>query len=177
MMVACGGVLVDADAVAREVVANGTPGWRAVIARFGVECQLEDGSIDRPALGRIVFNDPAALADLNAIVHPLVGARMIDLIQSLDPATPQIHDVPLLVENGLTANYDIVVVVQAPLHARLHRLVQLRGMSEDEALSRIAAQSTDEARAAVADVLLVNDGTLEDLRVQVEASWPTIAGS
>ncbi|HEX2903529.1 MAG TPA: dephospho-CoA kinase [Jatrophihabitans sp.] len=170
-----GAVIIDADAIAREVVAAGTPGLAAVLARFGPEVAQPDGTLDRPALGRIVFADQAALADLNSIVHPLVGARTAELMQQAGPDAVIVYDVPLLVENGLSGGFDAVVVVQAPLEVRLSRLAG-RGMDRETALARIAQQATDEQRRRVATVLLDNSGSRERLMAQVDRAWLSMVG-
>lgn len=176
-LVELGAVLVDSDQLAREVVAVGSPGLARVVERFGADVLAADGSLDRPRLGRLVFGDPAALADLNAIVHPLVRARSEELTAeaAAGGAAAVVHDVPLLVENGLAGNYDAVLVVQAPLELRLRRLAG-RGMDEETARARIAAQASDEQRRAVADVVLDNSGTLEQLTAQVDAAWARLVG-
>lgn len=172
-----GAVIVDADKVAREVVAAGTPGYDAVVARFGPSIVLESGELDRPALGRIVFADDAARADLNAIVHPLVGIRMQELIGALPEDAVQVHDIPLLVENSLSGGFGTVIVVQAPLELRLERLTSSRPMTREDALAVIAKQATDEQRAAVATYLIDNGGSYDELREQVEAIWPQLVGA
>lgn len=165
-----GAALVDADVVAREVVAPRTPGLAAVVDAFGDGVLHGDGALDRPALGRLVFGDDEARARLNAIVHPLVGERTLALASQAeaDGARLLVHDVPLLVENGLAPGYHLVVVVEAPVALRLHRLTALRGMPEDDARARIAAQADDAQRQVVADIVLVNDGPLEALHAQVD---------
>lgn len=168
-----GGVLVDADVVAREVVAPGTPGLAAVVAEFGDGVLLPDGTLDRESLGRLVFGDAARRAALNAIVHPLVGRRMDELeAAALDSGAPAVVlDVPLLAENGLAALYDEVLVVDCPVELQVARLVDLRGMAEEDARARIAAQATREQRLAVATRVVTNDGSLEDLARQVKDVW------
>ncbi|MFJ4679314.1 MULTISPECIES: dephospho-CoA kinase [unclassified Kitasatospora] len=170
-LAARGAVIVDSDVIAREVVAPGTPGLAAVAAEFGPGVLLPDGALDRPALGRIVFADPARLAKLNAIVHPLVRARSAELESAAGPDAIVVHDVPLLAENGLAPLYDLVVVIDVPDGERLRRLVELRGMAEDEARSRMAAQAGREERLAVADLVLDNSGGLEQLTARVEELW------
>ena len=172
-----GAVLVDSDVLAREVVAVGSPGLARVVERFGPDVLAADGSLDRPRLGRLVFGDPAALADLNAIVHPLVAERSAALMAEAAGAgvAAVVHDVPLLVENGLAGNYDRVVVVEAPLELRLRRLAG-RGLDSETARARIAAQAGDEQRRAVADVVLDNSGSVEELRAQVDAAWARLVG-
>jgi dephospho-CoA kinase len=174
-----GAAVVDADAIAREVVAPGTPGLVAVLAEFGPAVRAPDGSLDRPALARIVFADADADADadggalrrLNAIVHPLVAARRAELIGALPPDAVVVEDVPLLAENGLAGGYDLVVVVTAPADLRVERLRADRGMSGAEARARMSAQATDAQRAEIADVLIANDGSPADLAARVDAVW------
>ncbi|MFC8229256.1 dephospho-CoA kinase [Streptomyces sp. NPDC057287] len=166
-----GAVLIDADRIAREVVEPGTPGLTAVVEAFGPGILNTDGSLDRSALGSIVFADPARLATLNAIVHPLVGARSAELERAAGAGAVVVHDVPLLTENGLAPLYDLVVVVDAAPRTQLDRLVRLRGMTESDARARMAAQATREERLAVADLVVDNDGPLEDLEPQVRTVW------
>jgi dephospho-CoA kinase len=166
-----GALVVDADVLAREVVAPGTPGHAEVVAEFGPQVLAEDGGLDRARLGRVVFADPAARERLNAIVHPLVAQRFAELVDAAPPDAVVVHDVPLLVENGLAGRYDLVVVVEAPADQRVSRLAESRRMSEDEARSRMAAQADDDQRRAVADVVLVNDGDRDGLARQVDALW------
>ncbi|HEU4675908.1 MAG TPA: dephospho-CoA kinase [Motilibacteraceae bacterium] len=171
-----GAVVVDADAIAREVVEPGTPGLGAVVAEFGDGVLRPDGTLDRPALGAIVFADPQRLAALNAIVHPLIGARTAELLAAAPADAVVVHDVPLLTENGLAPGYDVVVVVEVPVEVQLDRLVRLRGMTEADARARIAAQATREQRRAVADVVIDNAGTLEQLAAQVDVLWEDLLG-
>ncbi|GAA2602005.1 dephospho-CoA kinase [Streptomyces tubercidicus] len=171
LLASYGAVIVDADKIAREVVEPGTPGLAAVVAEFGDDILAPDGTLDRPKLGGIVFAEPDKLKALNAIVHPLVGARSAELEASAGPDAVVVHDVPLLTENGLAPLYDLVVVVDAAPQTQLDRLVRLRGMAEDEAKSRMAAQASREQRLAVADLVIDNDGPLEELEPQVRAVW------
>ncbi|QES50666.1 dephospho-CoA kinase [Streptomyces venezuelae] len=166
-----GAVIVDADRIAREVVEPGTPGLAAVVEAFGPEVLTPEGVLDRPRLGSIVFADPAKLATLNAIVHPLVGARSAELEAAAGPDAIVVHDVPLLTENGLAPLYDLVVVVDAAPETQLARLTGLRGMSEEEARARMAAQATRAQRLAVATLVIDNDGPLEALEPQVRLVW------
>lgn len=168
-----GAVVIDADLVAREVVAAGTPGLAQVVAEFGTAVLRHDGELDREALGALVFADPARLAALNAIVHPLVGTRMQQLEdEAAAVGTPVlVLDVPLLAENGLAPLYDEVVVVDCPVEVAVQRLVTQRGMAEADARARIAAQATREERRAVATHVLDNSGTPEQLERQVRALW------
>ena len=170
-----GAVVVDSDLIAREVVAPGTEGLAAVVAEFGPGVLVADGSLDRPALGALVFGDPGRLRALNAIVHPLVRARSAELESAAEPGTVVVHDVPLLAENGLAPLYDLVVVVDASDETRLDRLVRLRGMAEAEARARMAAQATREARLAVADIVIDNSGPLDALAPQVRRVWDGLA--
>ncbi|GGZ65778.1 dephospho-CoA kinase [Streptomyces subrutilus] len=166
-----GAVVVDADRIAREVVEPGTPGLDAVVAAFGASVLTADGTLDRPKLGSLVFADPEKLRVLNAIVHPLVGARSAELEAAAGPDAIVVHDVPLLAENGLAPLYDLVVVVDAAPGTQLARLVGRRGMTEGEARARMAAQATREQRLAVATLVIDNDGPLEALEHQVRAVW------
>ncbi|SFY50683.1 dephospho-CoA kinase [Streptomyces sp. F-1] len=171
LLVEHGAVLIDADRIAREVVAPGTPGLRAVVEAFGTDVLAPDGSLDRPRLGSIVFADPDKLAVLNSIVHPLVGARSRELEEAAAPDAVVIHDVPLLTENGLAPLYDLVVVVDARPETQLDRLTRLRGMTEEDARARMAAQATREQRRAIADIVIDNDVPLDALRERVDAVW------
>jgi dephospho-CoA kinase len=166
-----GAVLIDADAVAREVVEPGTPGLAELARAFGPEVLRPDGSLDRDKLGTMVFADPALRATLNAIVHPLVGARMAELERAAPPGSVVVHDVPLLAENGLTEAYDLVVVVDVPPPQQLDRLVRIRGMAREQAEARMAAQASREQRLAVADIVLDNSGSLAELDRQVADLW------
>jgi dephospho-CoA kinase len=171
LLASYGAVLVDADLIAREVVAPGTSGLAAVVAEFGDGVLLPDGALDRPKLGSLVFADPARLAALNAIVHPLVRDRSAELERRAGPGDVLVNDVPLLAENGLAKVFDLVVVVDAAEATRLDRLVRLRGMAENEARARMAAQSSREDRLAIADLVIDNDGPLEALEPQVREVW------
>ncbi|MFI9216414.1 dephospho-CoA kinase [Streptomyces werraensis] len=171
LLVECGAVLIDADRIAREVVEPGTPGLAAVVKTFGEEILTEDGSLDRPRLGALVFNDPEKLATLNSIVHPLVGARSRELEEAAPDDAVVVHDVPLLTENGLAPLYDVVIVVDASPDTQLDRLVRLRGMSEEDARARMAAQATREQRRAIADVVIDNDVPLDALERRVREVW------
>ncbi|MEU0672511.1 dephospho-CoA kinase [Streptomyces sp. NPDC006172] len=171
LLVECGAVLIDADRIAREVVAPGTPGLAAIVETFGEGVLAADGSLDRPRLGSLVFADPDKLAALNAIVHPLVGARSAELEAAAPKDAVVVHDVPLLTENGLAPLYDVVVVVDAAPETQLDRLVRLRGMTEDDARARMAAQATREQRREIADVVIDNDVPLGELRARVKDVW------
>jgi len=166
-----GALVIDADALAREVVEPGTEGLAAVVAEFGEQVLDGAGRLDRPALARVVFGDDAARGRLNAILHPRIRARAAELIAEAPPGTVVVQDVPLLVETGQSGPYDLVVVVEAPDELRVRRLGRDRGMPAEEVRARMAAQATDEQRRAAADVVLINDGTPEDLRAKVDALW------
>ena len=167
-----GAVVVDADLLAREVVQPDNPGLAAVVEEFGPEVLLPDGSLDRAALGACVFADPAALARLNGIVHPLVAEQTAERIAAARQAGARVvvHDVALLVENAL-AGYDSVVVVATEPATQLDRLVRLRGMAPDQAQQRIAAQAPLADKLAVATHVIRNDGPVDDLVPQVDRLW------
>jgi dephospho-CoA kinase len=174
LLAAHGATVVDADAVAREVVAPGTEGLAEVVAAFGEAVLSDDGSLDRAALGRLVFGDDEARARLNAIVHPRVGERSSEMVREAEDSEPDgvlVHDIPLLVENGLAPAFDAVVVVEVDPEVAVRRLVDLRGMSEDDARSRIAAQADRSQRRAVADHVIVNEDDEAALEEQVAALW------
>ncbi|GAA3781566.1 dephospho-CoA kinase [Streptomyces chiangmaiensis] len=171
LLVGCGAVLIDADRIAREVVAPGTPGLAAVADAFGAGVLAPDGSLDRPKLGSIVFADPEKLAVLNSIVHPLVGARSRELETAAPEDAVVVHDVPLLAENGLAPLYDVVLVVDASPATQLDRLVRLRGMAEEDARARMAAQATRDKRLEIADIVIDNDVPLDQLERRVRDVW------
>ncbi|MFD4317471.1 dephospho-CoA kinase [Streptomyces sp. NPDC058548] len=171
LLVSYGAVLIDADRIAREVVEPGTPGLAAVVEAFGEDVLTAEGTLDRPKLGSIVFADADRLATLNALVHPLVGARSAELESRAGTGDVVVHDVPLLTENGLAPLYDLVVVVDASPETQLDRLVRLRGMAESEARARMSAQATRAQRLAVADLVIDNDGPLDALEPQVRKVW------
>lgn len=170
-LAAHGAVILDADAVARQVVASGTPGLAQVVAVFGPSVLGPDGALDRPRLGEIVFADAGLRGKLNAIVHPLVSERMLELEQAAPPGSVVVHDVPLLTENGLASLYDLVVVVDVPAEVQLDRLVRLRGMPPDQARARLDAQASRADRLAIADVVVDNSGPLAELDRQVGELW------
>ncbi len=170
-----GALVIDADDLARAALDPGSPGADQVRREFGPEAVSADGTVDREWLGRRVFDDPDARRRLEAIVHPEVGRlfrEASDRYRGTDRVV--VYDVPLLVETGLGGMFDLVVVVEAPEEVRLARLVE-RGISEDDARRRIAAQASDKDRAAVADVILRNDGDLADLARQVDDLWRDLA--
>jgi dephospho-CoA kinase len=170
-LVARGVVLIDGDAIAREVVKPGTPGLEAIVEEFGDEVLLPDGTLDRPKLGGIVFGDGERLAALNAITHPLIGQRSQEMFDTAPDDAIVVYDMPLLTENNLASLHDVVIVVDLPVETQIERLVGLRGMTEADARARIAAQATREQRRAIADHVIDNSGSLEDLDTQVDAVW------
>lgn len=163
-----GCVVVDADAVAREVVAPGTSGLAAVVEAFGDDVLAEDGSLDRPALGAIVFADQEARRRLEAIVHPLVSQRSAELAAEAGPDDVVVHDIPLLAETGGAGRFEHVLVVDVDPEVQVERMVRDRGWSETDARGRMAAQASREDRLAIATHVVVNDGSLDDLRRRVE---------
>ncbi len=165
-----GAAVIDADKVAREVVAIGTPGLDAVLDAFGPEVRGPDGALDRDALAQIVFDDDAELRRLNAIVHPLVREATAARVARIAPDRIVVHDVPLLVENGMGAQYQLVVVVGASVAVRTERAVA-RGLTESQAVARIAAQADDRSRRVAADVWVDNEGTADNLQEVVDLLW------
>ena len=166
-----GAVVVDSDDVAREVVAAGTPGLAEVASRFGPDMLAADGTLDRARLAGVVFADADARAALEGIVHPRVRAEVRRRVAAAPAGSIVVNAVPLLAEAELAGDYDRVVVVEAPVEARIARLVVSRGMSREEAFQRIGVQASDEQRRAVAWRVIVNDGTLDTLRAQVDDVW------
>ncbi len=166
-----GAVVVDGDVIAREVVEPGTEGLKALVEAFGDDILLPDGSLNRPALAAKAFRDDEARQKLNGIVHPLVGKRRTEIIASVPADSVVVEDIPLLVESGMAPLFPLVVVVHADVEVRVRRLVDQRGMSEEDARARIAAQATDEQRRAVADVWLDNSGSPDDLVRRAHEVW------
>ncbi|HEY0903413.1 MAG TPA: dephospho-CoA kinase [Marmoricola sp.] len=162
-----GAVVIDADRLAREVVAKGTPGLQQVVEAFGPEILTEDGEMDRAAVGRIVFEDEHQRKRLESIVHPLVFERYAALEAAAPTGGIVVHDIPLLAESGRVADFDAVIVVDAPHETQVERMLRDRGMSREDAESRIAAQATREQRRAIATYVIENTGTREDLRQRV----------
>ena len=167
----CGGVVVDGDVIAREVVEPGTEGLAALVDAFGDDILLPDGALNRPALAAKAFSSDETRATLNGIVHPLVGKRRAELIAAVPEDSVVVEDIPLLVESGMAPLFPLVVVVFADAELRVARLVGQRGMAEDDARARIAAQAADEQRRAVADVWLDNSGTPEALAKRAREVW------
>ncbi|HZE39793.1 MAG TPA: dephospho-CoA kinase [Stackebrandtia sp.] len=169
-LAALGAVLIDSDVLAREVVAPGTPGLADVVAAFGADIADADGVLDRAALAARVFVDDAARSRLEGIIHPRVRQRSRELAAAADADAVVINDVPLLAEVGLAPTFDLVVVVEAPRELRLRRL-QIRGLPREQAEARINAQAPDEVRRAIADVVIDNSGTLDELNDTVDELW------
>ncbi|RJK93739.1 dephospho-CoA kinase [Vallicoccus soli] len=172
-----GAVVVDADLLAREVVAPGTPGLAAVAGAFGPGVLRPDGALDRPALAAVVFADPRRRAELDALVHPRVRALAAEREAAAPDGAVVVHDVPLLVETGQEGSYDLVVVVDAPVELQVRRLVEGRGMDEEQARARVAAQAGRERRLAAADVVLDGSGDLAALEEQVERLWARLVSA
>jgi dephospho-CoA kinase len=162
-----GAVVIDADQLAREVVARGTPGLDAVVQEFGAAVLGPDGELDRPAMARLVFADEDARRRLEAIVHPLVFQRILELETAAPDDAVVVHDIPLLAESGRAGTFDAVLVVDAPTEVQVDRMVRLRGWTEDEARARIAAQASRQDRLAIATHVIDNTGTVEDPRDRV----------
>jgi dephospho-CoA kinase len=175
-----GAVLIDADVLAREVVAPGTPGLAEIVSEFGSGMLREDGSLDRPALGALIFSDVQKREKLNAITHPKIWRRTKELIaeaEERDPAAVVVYDVPLLAEAAGKRDlaFDLVVVVHADIGTRIQRMVELRGMRRDEALHRLNSQASDTERLAIADVVIDNNGDLADTLAQVDRLWERVS--
>ena len=166
-----GAVVIDADQMARDVVAKGTPGLAAVVEEFGTGVLTEDGELDRPAVGRIVFADEAARKRLEAIVHPLVFEEITKLESEAPQGAVVVHDIPLLAESGRADSFDAVIVVDVPPELQVERMVRDRGWTEEDARSRMAAQASREDRLAVATYVVENDDSLDALRKRVEAVY------
>jgi len=170
-----GAIVIDADALAREVVARGTPGLEAVVAEFGPGLLTPEGDLDRPAMGALVFGDAEARKRLEAIIHPLVHQRSAQLEAEAPADAVVVHDIPLLAEVGRAGSFDAVVVVDAPAELQVSRMVDDRGWSREEAESRIAAQASREDRLAIATHVVDNTGTLDELRRRVEQVYAELA--
>lgn len=170
-----GAVVIDADLIAREVVARGTPGLAAVVEEFGPGLLTPDGALDRPAMGALVFGDASARKRLEAIVHPLVHRRSAELEEAAPSDAVVVHDIPLLAEVGRAGQFDAVIVVDAPTEVQVDRMVGDRGWTREEAESRIAAQATREERRAIATHVVDNTGSLDDLRRRVEEVYAELA--
>jgi dephospho-CoA kinase len=172
-----GAVVVDADALARDVVGMGTPGLEEVVTEFGPEVLGVDGNLDRARLGAIVFADPSRRAALEAIIHPRVRARAAELEEAAPAGVLVVHDIPLLVETGQAPSFDAVVVVDVPEALQVERAIADRGWSPDEARARVAAQATRAERLAAATHVVDNTGTIEDLRQRVAEVLDELTGT
>ncbi len=172
-----GAVIIDSDLLAREAVAPGSAGLRAVIARFGEQMLAADGSLNRAALGSIIFDDPQARRDLEAIIHPAVRARAAELSAAAAPGSVVVQVIPLLVETGQSDAFDQVWVVDVDPAVQRARLQERDGLSPAEAQARMQAQASRAQRLAVADVVLANDGSADQLRQQVDQEWEKLRGS
>ena len=170
-----GAVVIDADAIAREVVAQGTPGLEAVVAEFGPGLLTPAGDLDRPAMGALVFADADARKRLEAIIHPLVHRRSAELEAAAEADAVVVHDIPLLAEVGRAGSFDAVIVVDAPTEMQVERMVGDRGWTRDDAESRIAAQASREDRLSIATHVVDNTGSLDDLRRRVEDVYAELA--
>ena len=180
-LAAYGAVLIDADVAAREVVVPGSRGLSQIVAAFGDDVLSPDGSLDRARLGEIVFGDPGLRARLNAIVHPLVrewmGAAERTAVQAAGRSAAKtrgpivVHDVPLLAESRGKGGFDLVIVVDVPSDLQVERLVSQRGMDRGQARARMEAQASREQRLEVADIVIDNSGSLDDLDHRVAEVW------
>jgi dephospho-CoA kinase len=173
-LAARGAVVIDSDVLAREVVARGTDGLADVVAAFGPGVLTADGELDRPALGKLVFGDEAARRKLEAIIHPRVRARAAEIEAGAAADAIVVHDIPLLVETGQADKFDLVLVVDVPVEVQVRRLTAQRGMADEEAKQRIASQASRDERLAVADVVVDNAGTLDELDRRLDEVWATL---
>ena len=175
-LAALGAVVIDADVLAREVVARGTDGLAEVVQAFG-DVLTPAGDLDRPAVGRLVFGDEAARRKLEGIIHPRVRARAAEIEAAAPAEVVVVHDIPLLVETGQADRFDQVLVVDVPPEVQLDRLMKVRGMSEEEARARIASQASREDRLAAADLVVDNSGTLADLDRRIAEIWSALTAA
>jgi dephospho-CoA kinase len=175
-LAALGAVVIDADVLAREVVARGTEGLAEVVRAFG-DVLTPAGDLDRPAVGRLVFGDETARRKLEGIIHPRVRARAAEIEAAVPADVVVVHDIPLLVETGQADRFDRVLVIDVPPEIQLDRLMNVRGMSEDEARARIASQASREDRLAAADLVVDNSGTLADLDRRINEIWSALTAA
>ena len=176
-MAELGAVVIDADALARDVVERGTPGLAQVVEAFGEDLLTPEGDLDRPAMGRLVFADEEARKKLEEIVHPLIYERIVELEGAVPPGGVVVHDIPLLAENGRAGDFDAVVVVDASPEVQLERMIRDRGWSREDAESRMRAQSSREDRLAIATYVIENTGTREDLRRRVAEVYAEVVSA
>lgn len=170
-----GAVTIDADVLARNVVALGTEGLKAVVARFGDSVLAADGSLDRSALARVIFADPQARADLNAIIHPLVRERAAELEAAAPAGAVVVHVIPLLVETGQQDRFDAVVVVDTTVEEQLRRLTRRDGLTQTEAEQRVAAQASREERLGAATHVIDSSGPVRETMRQVGELWRSLS--
>jgi dephospho-CoA kinase len=171
-----GAVIIDADVLAREVVAPGTDGLREVVQAFGPQVLTPDGELDRPAMGAIVFTDPDRRRVLEGIIHPRVRARAAEIEAAAPADAVVVHDIPLLAETGQAGGFDAVIVVDVPPEVQVERMTSLRGMTPEDARARIAAQAGREERLAVATYVVENTGSLPHLRQRVNQVFESLRG-
>lgn len=171
LLAAHGAVVIDYDQLARDIVEPGSPALAEIAERFGPHVIAEDGTMDRPAVGAIVFADPQALTDLNAITHPAIGRLANERESAAGPEAIVVHDNPLLIEMGGAARCDVVVVVDVPVEIQVQRLMSTRGMTQADAEARIAAQASREERTGVADLVIDNTGPVEELARIIGGVW------
>ena len=172
-----GAVVIDADRIAREVVAVGTPGLARVVAEFGTEILTAEGELDRPRMGSLVFGDDEARRRLEAIVHPLVLERIVAIEAAAGQDDVVVQDIPLLAEGGRAGDFDAVLVVDVPEEVQVERLVRDRGMTPEDAGARIKAQATREQRLAIATHVIENDGSLQELQARVDEVWAELGAA
>ena len=170
-----GAVIIDADVLARDVVALGTEGLKAVVARFGNSVLAADGSLDRSVLARVIFADPQARADLNAIIHPLVRERAAELEAAAPVGAVVVHVIPLLVETGQQDRFDAVVVVDTTVEEQLRRLTRRDGLTQTEAEQRVAAQASREERLGAATHVIDSSGPVRETMRQVDELWQNLS--
>lgn len=172
-----GAIVLDADQIARDVLSPESPTLARIVGLFGSGVLRADQSLNRDMLGEIVFSDSDKLAALNAIVHPAVKSHTRELLQQIEQCTPDavvVYDVPLLIEANVDHKWNMIIVAMASEEERISRLTSLRGLSREEALSRIDKQATDEQRIQVADEIIDTGGTLDETRAQTLAIWQRV---
>jgi dephospho-CoA kinase len=172
-----GAIIIDADIVSREVVAPGSPALASIALEFGGDMIDSEGTLNRAKLGALVFSDAEKLEKLNAIMHPAVKTRSAEVLAKARADNPDsviVYDVPLLVEADIARNYDEIIVASAPEETRIKRMIQLRGLTDEEAKARIGAQASEAKRLAIADVVIDTGGNLQHTLEQVDALWDRI---
>lgn len=177
MLDARGAVVIDADAIARELVEPGQPALEALVREFGAGILQPDGSLSRATLARLAFENPGATERLNAIMHPLIAAESRRRMDSAPAGAVVVYDMPLLVETGQASLVDMVVVVDVPEEVQLERAVGLRGLDAEDVRRRMEIQATRDDRRAVADVVIDNAGSLDETEAQVERLWRSFDGA